>query len=78
MKKLSNLQAVGVKIWLMQEALPTWSKKTLNIAYEVETDYIFSFSFGHGDVLLVWVIYMVKVKYIHLCIMFLMHDKLTW
>ena len=69
MKKLSNLQAVGVKIWLMQEALPTWSKKTLNIAYEVETDYIFSFSFGHGDVLLVWVIYMVKVNYVCMFVM---------
>ena len=27
-----------------------------------------------GDVVLVWVKYM--VKYIHICIMFLMHDKL--
>ena len=35
MKKLSNLQAGGVKTWLMQEALATWSKKTLNIVYEV-------------------------------------------
>ena len=29
-----------------------------------------------GDVLLVWVKYM--VKYINICIMFLMHDKLMW
>ena len=62
MKKLSNLEAGGVKTWLMQEALATWSKKHLNIVYEVYTDYIFSFSFGHGDVLLVWVIYMVKFE----------------
>ena len=38
------------------------SKKPLNIIYEVQTDYIFSFSFGHGDALLVRVIYMVKVN----------------
>ena len=30
MKKLRNLQAGGVKTWLMQEALVTWSKKSLN------------------------------------------------
>ena len=40
--------------------------------------YISRFSFGHGDVLLVWVRYMVKVKYIIYVLFFLMHDKLTW
>ena len=34
MKKLRNLQAGGVKTWLMQVALATWKKKTLNIVYE--------------------------------------------
>ena len=39
-------------------------------------DYIFGFLFGHGDLLLVWVKYM--VKYLHICIMFLMRNKLMW
>ena len=51
-------------------------KKFSNIVYEVSTDYIFSFSLEHSGVLLVWVKYM--VKYIHICIKFLIHDKLKW
>ena len=74
MKKLRNLQAGGVETWLISETLAKWRKKPLNIVYEAWTDYIFSFSFGHGVVLLVWVKYV--VKYFHICIMFLMHDKL--
>ena len=35
MKKFSNLQAGGVKTWLIQESLATWNKKPLNIVYEV-------------------------------------------
>ena len=58
MKKLRNLQAGGVKTLLMQEALVTWSKKYSNVVYEAYIDYIFSFPFQHGDVLLVWVKYM--------------------
>ena len=34
MKKLRNIQAGGVKTWLVQEAKATWSKKPLNIVYE--------------------------------------------
>ena len=40
-------------------SLATWNKKPLNNVYETWADYIFSFSLGHGDGLLVW------VKYIH-------------
>ena len=29
--------------WLMQESLATYIKKPLNIVYEAQTDYIFSF-----------------------------------
>ena len=36
MKKLRNLQAGGVKTWLMQEALATLSKKPLNIVRETK------------------------------------------
>ena len=53
MKKLRNLQAGGVKTWLIYEALAISRKKPLNIVYEASKGYIFSFSFGRRDVLLV-------------------------
>ena len=49
-------------------------KKSLNIVYEIQTDYIFSLSFEDVYVFLVWVKFM--VKYIHIGIKFLIHDKL--
>ena len=52
---------------MLKGKLIIWSKYRWNI--EKCTS-----SYGHGDVLLAWVKYM--VKYIHICIMFLMHDKL--
>ena len=63
-----NLQAGGVKTWLVKEALVNLSKKPSKIVYSV--------LFEHGNALLVWVKYM--VNYVHICIKFLMHDKLVW
>ena len=55
MKKLRNLVAGGIKAWVIQETLVTWSKKPL---------ILFSFLFEHDDELLVWFKYM--IKYIHI------------
>ena len=76
MEKLSNLLRDGVKTWLMQVEQVTWSKKPSNIVYESQTDYMLRFSFEHSNVFLIWVRY--KVKFIHICIIFLIHDKLMW
>ena len=38
------------------------NKKPSNIVYEAQADYMFSFSSEHGDVLLVWVKFMVNME----------------
>ena len=50
MKKFRNLQAGGVKTWLMLEALATSSKNDLNIVYEAYKHVIYSFF--HSDMLM--------------------------
>ena len=59
---------------LVNVRIPSYlNQKTFECCLRGITDYIFNFLFEHGDVLLVWVKYM--IKYIHICIKVLMHDK---
>ena len=74
----------------VEEFISKWSQNLVNVrspsylkqnifeycALDIDRLYI-PFFIWTGDVLLVWVKYMYMVKYIHVCIMFLMHDKLT-
>ena len=50
MKKFKNLQAGGVKTWLMLKALDTSSKNHLNIVYEAYKQVIYSVF--HSDMLM--------------------------
>ena len=50
MKKFRNLQAGGVKTWLMLKALATSSKKHLNIVYEAYKQVIYLVF--HSDMLM--------------------------